>query len=141
MNPIRRKVRDVYKRQALVIAADSTFSNEGNLGADSGTTGDITVAGTLTNVLKAASGTDAGITGKINANAVNVEEGGVVNAALDDNYKVTTTNVAGTFATTLNAKTLASNKTNDALELKSAFVVLSLIHILINLLLEGQIGY
>ena len=110
-------------QNALVIAADSTFSNEGNLGADSGTTGDITVAGTLTNVLKAASGTDAGITGKINANAVNVEEGGVVNAALDDNYKVTTTNVAGTFATTLNAKTLASNKTNDALELKSAFVV------------------
>ena len=111
-------------QNALVIAADSTFSNEGNLGADTGTTGDITVAGTLTNVLKAASGTDAaGITGKINANAVNVEEGGVVNAALDDNYKVTTTNVAGTFATTLNAKTLASNKTNDALELKSAFVV------------------
>ena len=110
-------------QNALVIAADSTFSNEGNLGADSGTTGDITVAGTLTNVLKAASGTDAGITGKINANAVNVEEGGVVNAALDDNYKVTTTNVAGTFATTLNAKTAATNKTNDALELKSAFVV------------------
>ena len=29
-------------QNALVIAADSTFSNEGNLGADSGTTGDIT---------------------------------------------------------------------------------------------------
>ncbi len=112
-------------QNALVIAADSTFSNEGNLGADAGTTGDITVVGTLTNVYKEESkqGADDGITGKINAATVNVEEGGVVNAALGDNYKVTTTNVAGTFATTLNAKTSTSNKTNDALELKSAFVV------------------
>jgi len=112
-------------QNALVIAADSTFSNEGNLGADGNTTGDITVAGTLTNVYKEESkqGAGDGITGKINAATVNVEEGGVVNAALGDNYKVTTTNVAGTFATTLNAKTSTSNKTNDALELKSAFVV------------------
>ena len=110
-------------QNALVIAADSTFSNEGKLGADAGTTGDITVAGTLTNVLKAASGTDAGITGKINANAVDVEEGGVVNTALDENYNVAKTTVAGTFATTLNTKTSSSNKTNDALELTSAFVV------------------
>ena len=109
-------------QNALVIAADSTFSNEGKLGADN-KTGDITVAGTLTNVYKAASGADAGITGKINAATVNVKEGGVVNAALDENYNVAKTTVAGTFATTLNAKTLASNKTNDALELKSAFVV------------------
>ena len=116
-------------QNALVIAADSTFSNEGKLGADSGTTGDITVAGTLTNVLKAesSSGKGDGITGKINGNAVNVKEGGVVNAALGDNYKVTTTNVAGTFATTLNklanGTDAGSGKTADALELKSAFVV------------------
>ena len=90
-------------KSALVIAADSTFSNEGNLGDADGTNSDITVAGTLTNVYKAAFGTDAGITGKINAATVNVTEGGVVNTALD-NYKVTTTNVAGTFATDLNAK-------------------------------------
>ena len=110
-------------QNAFVIAADSTFSNEGNLGADGNTTGDITVAGTLTNVLKAesSSGKD-GITGKINANAVDVEEGGVVNTALD-NYNVAKTTVAGTFATTLNAKTSSSNKTNDALKLTSAFVV------------------
>ncbi|WP_302444914.1 beta strand repeat-containing protein, partial [Sutterella wadsworthensis] len=110
-------------QNAFVIAADSTFSNEGNLGADGNTTGDITVAGTLTNVLKAesSSGKD-GITGKINTNAVDVEEGGVVNTALD-NYNVAKTTVAGTFATTLNAKTSSSNKTNDALKLTSAFVV------------------
>ena len=113
-------------QNALVIAADSTFSNEGKLGADAGTTGDITVAGTLTNVLKAASGADAGITGKINANAVNVKEGGVVNTALD-NYNVAKTTVDGTFATTLNklanGTDAGSGKTADALELKSAFVV------------------
>ena len=109
-------------QNALVIAADSTFSNEGKLGAENGTTGDITVAGTLTNVYKEASKEGDGITGKINANAVDVEEGGVVNTALD-NYNVAKTTVAGTFATTLNAKTSSSNKTNDALELKSAFVV------------------
>ena len=70
-------------QNALVIAADSTFSNEGNLGADGNTTGDITVAGTLTNVYKEESkqGAGDGITGKINAATVNVEEGGVVNAA------------------------------------------------------------
>ena len=113
-------------QNALVIAADSTFSNEGKLGADAGTTGDITVAGTLTNVLKAASGADAGITGKINANAVNVKEGGVVNTALD-NYNVAKTTVDGTFATTFNklanGTDAGSGKTADALELKSAFVV------------------
>ena len=115
-------------QNALVIAADSTFSNEGKLGADSGTTGDITVAGTLTNVLKAesSSGKGDGITGKINANAVNVKEGGVVNTALD-NYNVDKTTVDGTFATTLNklanGTDAGSGKTADALELKSAFVV------------------
>ena len=90
---------------ALVIAADSTFSNEGNLGTADNTNSDITVAGTLTNVYKEESKKGAGddITGSINAASVNVEEGGVVNTALD-NYKVTTTNVAGTFATDLNAK-------------------------------------
>ena len=92
-------------QNALVIAADSTFSNEGKLGADSGTTGDITVAGTLTNVLKAesSSGKGDGITGKINANAVNVKEGGVVNTALD-NYNVDKTTVDGTFATIRKSK-------------------------------------
>ena len=115
-------------QNALVIAADSTFSNEGKLGADSDTTGDITVAGTLTNVLKAesSSGKGDGITGKINANAVNVKEGGVVNTALD-NYNVDKTTVDGTFATTLNklanGTDAGSGKTADALELKSAFVV------------------
>ncbi len=115
-------------QNALVIAADSTFSNEGKLGADSGTTGDITVAGTLTNVLKAesSSGKGDGITCKINANAVNVKEGGVVNTALD-NYNVDKTTVDGTFATTLNklanGTDAGSGKTADALELKSAFVV------------------
>ena len=118
-------------QNALVIAADSTFSNEGNLGADTGTTGDITVAGTLTNVYKEESkqGANDGITGKINAATVNVEEGGVVNTALD-NYKVTTTNVAGTFATDLNAKlkddgTLDEQATKDfnTLKLTSQFVL------------------
>ena len=123
---------DNNNASALVIAADSTFSNEGNLGADAGTTGDITVAGTLTNVYKEESKTGAkdGIIGKINAATVNVEEGGVVNAALGDNYKVTTTNVAGTFATDLNAKlkddgTLDEQATKgfNTLKLTSKFVL------------------
>ena len=118
-------------QNALVIAADSTFSNEGKLGADGGTTGDITVAGTLTNVYKEESKTDAkdGITGKINAATVNVGEGGVVNTALD-NYKVTTTNVAGTFATDLNAKLKDDGTLNEqatkgfnTLKLTSKFVL------------------
>ncbi|WP_337753948.1 autotransporter domain-containing protein, partial [Sutterella wadsworthensis] len=119
-------------KSALVIAADSTFSNEGDLGKADSTNSDITVAGTLTNVYKEESKTGAndGITGKINAATVNVEEGGVVNAALGDNYKVTTTNVAGTFATDLNAKlkddgTLDTTATKgfNTLKLTSQFVL------------------
>ncbi|MBS6230153.1 MAG: hypothetical protein KH632_00005, partial [Sutterella wadsworthensis] len=119
-------------QNALVIVADSTFSNEGKLGVDGGKNGDINVAGTLTNVLKAESSTGKGdsITGTINANAVNVKEGGVVNAALDDNYNVTTTDVAGTFATDLNAKlkddgTLDTTATKgfNTLKLTSQFVL------------------
>ena len=119
-------------KSSLVIAADSTFSNEGDLGTADGTNSDITVAGTLTNVYKEESkqGANDGITGKINAATVNVEEGGVVNAALGDNYKVTTTNVAGTFATDLNAKlkddgTLDEQATKDfnTLKLTSQFVL------------------